>query len=125
MRLSRYFLPILRDRLANYVMPDVCWTGGISELKNIATMAEAHAIPIAPHGALGPLQTLASAHVMLGTPNFFRLEILGPDFITHYDAGITEQLDIRDGQLFLSDRPGLGVELDLDWVRAHPRPSWV
>jgi galactonate dehydratase len=119
------FLPIFRDRLANYVMPDVCWTGGISELKKIATMAEAHAIPIAPHGALGPLQTLASAHVMLGTPNLFRLEILGPDFLTHYDAAITEPLDIRDGRLFLSDRPGLGVELDLDWLRAHPRPDWV
>lgn len=119
------FLPIFRDRLANYVMPDVCWTGGISELKKIATMAEAHAVPIAPHGALGPLQTLASAHVMLGTPNLFRLEILGPDFITHYNAAVTEPLDIRDGRLFLSDRPGLGVELDLEWVRAHPRPDWV
>jgi galactonate dehydratase len=119
------FLPIFRDRLANYVMPDVCWTGGVSELKKIATMAEAHAVPIAPHGALGPLQTLASAHVMLGTPNLFRLEILGPDFLTHYDAAITEPLDIRDGRLFLSDRPGLGVELDLDWLRAHPKPDWV
>ena len=119
------FLPIFRDRLANFVMPDVCWTGGISELKKIATMAEAHAVPIAPHGALGPLQTVASSHVMLGVPNFFRLEILGPDWLSLYNAALLDGLEIRDGHLYLSDRPGLGVELDLDWVRAHPRPTWV
>jgi galactonate dehydratase len=119
------FLPILRDGLANYVMPDVCWTGGISELKKIATMAETYTVPIAPHGALGPVQTVAGSHVMLGTPNFFRLEILGPDFLPIYQDTIQHGLDVRDGQLFLSDRPGLGVELDMDWVRAHPRPTWV
>ncbi|HET7568153.1 MAG TPA: mandelate racemase/muconate lactonizing enzyme family protein [Gaiellaceae bacterium] len=119
------FLPILRDRLANYLMPDVCWTGGISELRKIATMAEAHAVPVAPHGALGPLQTVASSHAMLATTNFFRLEILGPDWISLYDAALQEPLDVRDGRLHVSDRPGLGAELDPDWLRAHPRPDWV
>lgn len=119
------FLPILRDRLANYVMPDVCWTGGISELRKIAAMAEAHAVPIAPHGALGPVQTVASSHVMVGTPNFFRLEILGPEWLELYAGAARGWPEIREGHLHLSDRPGLGVELDEDWLRAHPRPSWV
>ena len=52
---TRYgFLPILRDGLADYLMPDVTWTGGISELKKISTMAEAYYIPISPHDAQGP-----------------------------------------------------------------------
>ena len=34
-----------QNRLADYLMPDVTWTGGISELKKIATMAEAYLRP--------------------------------------------------------------------------------
>jgi galactonate dehydratase len=36
------FVPIFEHRLADFVMPDVTWTGGITELKKIATMAEAY-----------------------------------------------------------------------------------
>ena len=45
-------------------MPDVTWTGGISEIKKIATMAEAYYIPISPHDASGPINVLAGAHAM-------------------------------------------------------------
>jgi galactonate dehydratase len=118
------FLPVLRDGLANFVMPDVCWTGGISELRRIASMAEAHFVPIAPHGALGPLQAFASGQAMMGVPNLFRLEILGPSVIDIYNRCLAEPIDIRDGQLYLPDGPGLGVDLDWDYVRAHAHPDW-
>ena len=39
------FVPIFENNLADFVMPDVTWTGGISELKKIATMAEAYYVP--------------------------------------------------------------------------------
>ena len=48
------FVPALEGGLADYIMPDVSWTGGISELKKISTMAEAHYTPISPHNAQGP-----------------------------------------------------------------------
>ena len=38
---------------------------------------------------------------------------------TGYDAFIDEPLDVRNGDLYLSDRPGLGVELDRDYLEAH------
>ena len=41
--------------LSIFIMPDVTWTGGISELKKIATMAEAYYVPISPHDASGPI----------------------------------------------------------------------
>lgn len=113
------FVPVLRDGLANFLMPDVCWTGGISELRKIATMAEAYAVPIAPHGALGPLQTVAAAHVALVTPNLYRQEILGPVWQRHYQDCVPVGLDLGHGELRLSERPGLGVELDLEYVAAH------
>ncbi len=68
------FLPILENRLADYIMPDVTWTGGITELKKIATMAEAYYIPVSPHDASGPINVVAGAQVMMTVPNFYRLE---------------------------------------------------
>ena len=57
-------------------MPDVTWTGGISELKKIATMAEAYYIPVSPHDASGPINVVAGGHVMLTVPNCYRVETL-------------------------------------------------
>jgi galactonate dehydratase len=119
------FLPILTEGLVNYVMPDVCWTGGITELKKISTLAETYFVPVAPHGAMGPLQATAAAHVMITTPNFYRLEILEPSWIALYNEYLTTPLDIVDGRLRLSNRPGLGIELDMDMVRSHPDLDWA
>ena len=68
------FAPILERRLADFIMPDVCWTGGISELRRIGALAEAHYVPLSPHNAAGPIQIAAGSHVALTTPNFYRLE---------------------------------------------------
>jgi galactonate dehydratase len=113
------FQSILAEGLVNFVMPDVCWTGGISELRKIASLAEAHFVPIAPHGALGPLQAIAGGHVMAVSPNCYRLEILGAFWQQLYGSWLEPGLDIREGQLYLSDRPGLGVELNHDLLRHH------
>ena len=117
------FVPILRDGLADYIMPDVLWTGGISELRKIANMAEAFYIPVTPHDANGPINILAGAHTMMTVPNFYRVGYTSA-YRDLYDKLITPPLDIRDGYLYLSDRPGLGVELDLDYIEAHPDPDW-
>ena len=65
-------------------MPDIVWTGGISEMKTIATMAEAYYVPISPHNACGPLQIVAGAQVMMSVPNFYRL---GHDLDLDYVRG--------------------------------------
>ena len=57
------FAPIFEQRLADYVMPDVAWTGGISELRRIASMAETYYIPFSPHDAIGPVTLMAAFHV--------------------------------------------------------------
>ena len=116
------FLPIFQNRLADYIMPDVVWTGGISELRKIASMAEAYYIPVSPHNAMGSIQIVAGAHTMIGVPNFYRLEFnLGA--LDSYNGALDTPLDIRDGALHLPDRPGLGFELDMDYVEAHPAPG--
>ena len=86
-------------------MPDVTWTGGITELKKIATMAEAYYIPVSPHDASGPINVVAGAHVMMTMPNFYRLETSRWD-LASYNAFITEPLDNSGGRLKLSQTPG-------------------
>ena len=112
------FVPIFEQRLADYVMPDVTWTGGITELKKIATMAEAYYIPVAPHDASGPINIMAGAHVSLTIPNLYRLEARRAQF-GFYNAFLAEPLEVRDGALLVSQRPGLGITMNLDYLRAH------
>jgi galactonate dehydratase len=112
------FVPIFEQRLADYIMPDVTWTGGITELKKIATMAEAYYIPVTPHDASGPVNIMAGAHVSMTMPNFYRLEARRAQF-SFYNAFLNEPLVVQNGELLVSRRPGLGITLNLDYLRAH------
>jgi galactonate dehydratase len=118
------FLPVLAEGLADFVMPDVLWTGGISELHRIATLAETFHVPVTPHNAMGPLQVVAGAHVMLAIPNAYRLEHHVAT-IPWYDRCLDRPLDIRGDRLHLEPRPGLGVDLDPGYLRAHPARPWT
>ncbi len=117
------FVPILTDRLAEYLMPDILWCGGISEMRKIANLAETFYIPVSPHDASGPVNILAGAHVMMTVPNFYKLEFNHAALDVH-NRIISEPLDIRDGTLHLSGTPGLGVELDEEYLDAHSDPDW-
>lgn len=85
----------------------------------MADMAEAYHVVIGPHNPNGPLCTLASAHVMAAASNFFRLEFFARD-VPWRDAVMTHPLQIEDGYLVLSDRPGLGVDLVEEEMEKHP-----
>jgi galactonate dehydratase len=112
------FVPILENKLADYIMPDVTWTGGISEMRKVAAMAEAYYVPISPHDAGGPINILAGAHVMMTVPNFHRLETSNHD-LSYYNVMIETPLDNSGGRLKLSRAPGLGVAMNLEYLRAH------
>jgi galactonate dehydratase len=111
------FVRVFEERLTDYAMPDVTWTGGISELKKISTLAESYYIPMTPHDAAGPINLVAGAQVMLTVPNFYRIETSAYD-LTSYNRFLTEPLDNTGGRLHLAPRPGLGVELDVEQLRS-------
>jgi galactonate dehydratase len=112
------FLPVLSRHLADYVMPDVTWTGGISELKKIATLAETFYVPVSPHDASGPINVLAGAQAMMTVPNFYRLEARRVN-MSFYNAFLEQPLQVRDGALVVPSTPGLGARLDVDYLQAH------
>jgi galactonate dehydratase len=99
------------------VQPDVSHAGGISEVRKIATMAEAFDVALAPHCPLGPIALAASLQVGLASPN---LLIQEQSLGIHYNAG-SDLLDYlldrsvfayRDGYVPALLGPGLGVEVD-------------
>lgn len=112
------FVPIFENELADFVMPDVTWTGGITELKKISTQAESYYIPVSPHDASGPINVLAGAHVMLTVPNFYRIETSNADLST-YNQFIETPLDNSGGSLKVPNKPGLGIEMNMDYMRAN------
>lgn len=111
------FVPIFENELADYVMPDVTWAGGISELKKIATQAETYYIPISPHDASGPINVMAGAQVMMTVPNFYRVETSRYD-LSKYNVFLETPLDNSGGRLKVPREPGLGLAMDMDHLRS-------
>jgi galactonate dehydratase len=111
--------PILERRAADILMPDITRCGGISELKKIATLAEAYQVPIAPHNPNGPISTIASAHVMASIPNFFRQEFMLMD-VPWRDTVLDRPLPVWNGLFHLDDRPGLGFDFNEEEIERHP-----
>jgi len=117
--LTRYdFVPIFEERLAEYIMPDVCWAGGISELRRIGAMAESYYVRFSPHDALGPVNIMASFHVCMTMPNLYRQECFH-NYFDDFGKVITPMFDFHDGAIWPSDQPGLGMELNHEGVAKY------
>ena len=120
---TRYdFVPVLQDRLADFVMPDIAWTGGISELRRIASLAESYYVPFTPHDALGPIAIAATFQVCMATPNLYRQECIH-DWFDSFSKIVTHTMDYHDGCFWPSDRPGIGTELIHEEVERYAVPS--
>jgi galactonate dehydratase len=116
------FVPVLENKLADYIMPDVTWTGGITELKKISALCEAYYIPVSPHDASGPINVVAGAQVMMTVPNFYKLETSRWD-MRPYNPFLTAPLDNSNGSLKLPRAAGLGVEMNREFLVANEIPQ--
>lgn len=105
------FRELLENRAARIIMPDICWCGGISEAKKIASMAEAHYLPVAPHNCGGPVLHVASAHLAANLTNLCILESVRRHYLDEYRGLVTTTLPVANGVVPLPEGPGLGVEL--------------
>ena len=112
------FVPVLENKLADYIMPDVTWAGGITELKKISALCEAYYIPVSPHDASGPINVVAGAQVMMTVPNFYKLETSEWN-LNKYNDLIVTPLDNSNGSLKLPRLPGLGIEMNRSFLEAN------
>ncbi len=106
------FREVLESGAAKIVNPDLCWCGGLSEAKRIATLAETWQVPVAPHNCGGPVLHLASLHLARNLPNLFLLESVRRHYLKEYQGLVTETGAAREGFLTTPESPGLGLDLD-------------
>ena len=106
-------IPYLQEGCIDILQPDCCHTGGITQMKKIATLAEAYHVPIAPHCTASYLGIAASLHVVASIPLFLIHEFY-PDNHGFNPKGVLHmpwKLD-ADGTIGLPPGPGLGVTVD-------------
>ncbi len=104
---------------ADYIQPDISHAGGIMELKKIAAEAECRYIPFAPHNPSGPVANAATLQLAANCPNFCILEIMYSDVVWRKEV-TNEALHYEDGYMFISDKPGLGIEIHEEECLKHP-----
>ncbi|MFC7202756.1 galactonate dehydratase [Haloferax namakaokahaiae] len=120
---SRYdFKPLLTNGAVSVIQPDVTHVGGITELRKVATMADAFDVAVVPHCPLSPVAFAASLQVVFASHNAVMQEQdLGLDDPTE-SVGLRylddpETFDFRDGYVARPPDPGLGIEVDEEYVR--------
>jgi galactonate dehydratase len=109
---TRYaFRQILERQAAHIVMPDIIWTGGLTEGRKIAAMADTYHLPIAPHDCTGPVNVFACAHLCASMPNAMIMETVRAFYLGYYAELVEPNIDVRNGYLSFPDGPGLGTTL--------------
>jgi len=115
----RGFLPLLDAGTVDVVTVDVQWTGGLTEARKVASLADAYAVPIAPHDCSGPATLAICAHLVLSQPNGL-IQETARSFLRTWYADLVDGLPTVDGgQLRLTRAPGHGVRLHDDVICGH------
>jgi galactonate dehydratase len=113
------FRELIENRAASVIMPDIVWTGGISETRKIANWAETYYLPVTPHNCGGPITHFASWHVATAIPNLKILETVRRHYGDRYVPLVTNTGAVKEGKLGLPPGPGLGVELKPDLLASE------
>ena len=120
------FRELMEKEAARIVMLDVSWCGGLGEAKKIATMAETHHLPVAPHDCTGPVVFTASTHLSINLPNALVQESVRAYYSGWYNELVTALPAVKDGHVTPPEGAGLGTELLPDLHErsdAHRRSS--
>jgi L-alanine-DL-glutamate epimerase-like enolase superfamily enzyme len=109
---SRFPYKDMLDRDAMHVvMADLCWTGGLTEGRKIAAMADTYHRPFAPHDCIGPVGFVAAVHASFSQPNTLIQESVRAFYTGWYKELVTELPKIENGYALPMEGPGLGTEL--------------
>ncbi len=112
------FRELLERHAVRIIQPDIARTGGLTEFRKIAAMADTYYVSVAPHNPNGPICTIASIHACLAIPNFLVLEFFEPDelvFRELIDGGLRRE----KAAVYPPPGPGLGVRVTDEFLRTH------
>jgi L-alanine-DL-glutamate epimerase-like enolase superfamily enzyme len=109
---SRWPYKELLDRDATHVvMTDLCWTGGLTEGRKIAALADTYHRPFAAHDCIGPVGFAAAVHMALSQPNTLIQESVRAYYTGWYKDLVNAVPKIDNGFVYPMEGVGLCVEL--------------
>jgi L-alanine-DL-glutamate epimerase-like enolase superfamily enzyme len=113
---------MIEKRAIDIIHPDLLTAGGMAETKRIADYAERYGLPTALHFAGSPIAFMANLHCAAAIPSFIALEnhALDLPFWRDLVTGLPEPL-IEEGYVRVPEKPGLGVDLDYEGIKANLR----
>jgi galactonate dehydratase len=122
------YRPLFEDNAVDIIQPNISHAGGISEVINIARMAETYDIVVSPNCTTGPIALAASLQVAAHVPNFLiqdrgsKRRNTGTTHSYLLDPGV---LEMNEGHAGLLSEPGLGIQIDESEVRKHAKRESV
>ncbi|MGC2399305.1 MAG: mandelate racemase/muconate lactonizing enzyme family protein [Acidobacteriaceae bacterium] len=120
---TRYaYRQVLEARAAHVIMPDLIWTGGITEGRKIAILADSFHLPIAPHDCTGLVTIFANLHICASSTNSMILETVRGFYRGWYSWVYATNVEIEKGYASFPTIPGLGTQLKPEFL-ADPRTS--
>ena len=115
------FNRVLEDGSISILQPDLSKTGGITEALRIAAMASAYKLPIHPHSSMTGLNHAASIHFLAAIDNggYFEGDVSPANTFRDELCSTPYEVD-RDGNVWPLEKPGLGLEIDEEFLLKHP-----
>ena len=114
---------LLGKNAVDIIQPDLQKTGGLSEGRKIANLAQTHYVPVAPHCVVSPIGMMSTAHVCASIPNFLVCEWHWINFPEFWKNWVKEGEIIQRGYVTVTDKPGLGVEMNEEAARKAQIPG--
>lgn len=103
--------PYLAAGAFDVVKQDLAWTGGFTEFVKVASLADQHELPVAPHNCHGPVAAMATVHASAAIPNLYLMESIR-SFSRGFFADLVDTPPVvEDGYIAVPERPGLGLSL--------------
>ncbi len=106
------FRELITRHAVDIVQPDVIWSGGITECRKIAALAQAYGMPVIPHVFSSAVSSIANMHFIASIPNGSWLEFDQNPNALRSELFEEPIMPDGDGNVRLPDRPGLGVTLN-------------
>jgi mannonate dehydratase len=123
------WMPLISERLIDFIRCHISAIGGLTPAKKLAVLCEAFGIRTAWHGPtdISPVGQAANIHLDLCSPNFGVQE--WSEFSERMRAVFPGTPEVKNGYVYVNDKPGLGVDIDEHLAAKSPchdkLPEWT
>jgi galactonate dehydratase len=124
LEMVKQFKPFVDSLAVDIIHPDISYAGGFSGCRKIADYAQLNRVPMALHNVGSLVRTYASVQLAASIPNFYRCESrLGHAERIIENMVVGKPQLIKNSMFVLPEGPGLGLEIDPDFMRKHTPPG--